>query len=137
MKVVWPELTLPAPVLQLIKQQQELEANMQTPAHGIMLDSDHGNAKSYTIACDCHDPNHSVHMWIEINGDQDVKDIEMTFYVNTTTPFWKPGFSRVKAAWDILVKGYREDQHSLILNQQAALNVANTITTVIKELKEK
>jgi hypothetical protein len=137
MKVVWPESTLPAPVLQLIKQQQELEVNMQTPAQGIMLDRDHGNAKSYTIACDCHDTDHQVHMWIELNGDKDVKDVELTFYVNTTTPFWKPGFSRVKAAWDILVNGYREDQHSLILNQQAALNVANTITTVIKELKEK
>jgi hypothetical protein len=59
----------------------------------------------------------------------------MTFYVNTTTPFWKECFSRVKTAWDILIHGYREDQHSLILNKQAALNVASTITTVIEELE--
>ena len=109
---------------------------IQTPTQGIMLDRDYGGSKSYTIACDCHDGDHQVHMWIELNGDKDTQDIEMTFYVNTTTPFWKPGFSRVRAAWDILVKGYREDQHSLILNKQAALNVASTITTVIEELEE-
>ena len=106
----------------------------QTPAKGIMFNADYGGSKSYTIACDCQDGDHQVHMWIEINSNKDSKDIEMTFYVNTTTPFWKQGFSRVKAAWDILINGYREDQHTLILNKQAALNVASTITTVIEEL---
>jgi hypothetical protein len=109
----------------------------QTPAQGIMLDRDYGDSKSYTIACDCHDGNHQVHMWIELNGDKDTKDVELTFYVNTTTPFWKPGFSRVRAAWNILIHGYREDQHSLILSKQAALNVAGTINTVVKELEGK
>ena len=108
----------------------------QTPAQGIMLDRDYGDSRAYTIACDCHDGDHQVHMWIELNGDEDTKDVEMTFYVNTTTPSWKPGFSRIKAAWDILFKGYREDQHSLILNKQAALNVAATINTVVKELEK-
>ena len=109
----------------------------QTPAQGIMLDANYGNSKSYTIACDCHDGDHQVHMWIELCGDEDCKDVVMTFYINTTTPFWKEGFSRIKAAWDILVRGYREDQHSLILKKQAALNVAATINTVVKELDAK
>jgi hypothetical protein len=108
----------------------------QTPAQGIMLDGDYGNSQAYTIACDCRDGDHQVHMWIELNGDNDTQDVEMTFYVNTTTPFWKPDFSRIKAAWDILTKGYREDQHSLILNKQAALNVASTINQVVKELEK-
>jgi hypothetical protein len=110
---------------------------METPAQGIMLDREYGGSKTYTIGCDCHNPEHAVNMWIELEGDGDCRDVTMTFFVNTTTPFWKEGFSRVKAAWDILVHGYREDQHSLILNKRAALNVANTITTVIKELEEK
>jgi hypothetical protein len=74
---------------------------------------------------------------IELEGDKDCRDVNMTFYVNTTTPFWKPGFNRFRAAWDILVHGYREDQHTLILNKQSALNVATAITTVIEELEEK
>jgi len=109
----------------------------QTPAQGIMSDGDYGNSQAYTIACDCHSGDHQVHMWIELIGDSDLKDVEMTFYVNTTTPFWRGGFSRIKSAWDILVKGYREDQHTLILNKQAALNVAGTINRVVKELEEK
>jgi hypothetical protein len=113
------------------------QMNTQQPAQGIMLDRDYGGSKSYTIACDCHDGDHQVHMWIELNGDNDTKDVEMIFYVNTTTPFWTEGFSRIKAAWDILIKGYREDQHTLILNKQAALNVASTINQVVKELQGK
>lgn len=109
----------------------------QTPAKGIMFDADYGNSKTYTISCDCHDSDHQVHMWIELTGDEDAKDVEMTFYVNTTTPFWKLGFNRFRAALDILVHGYREDQHTLILNKQAALNVAGTINQVVKELEEK
>ena len=109
----------------------------QKPARGIMFNADYGSSKSYTIACDCQDGDHQVHMWIEINSDKDTKDVEMTFYVNTTTPFWLPRFSRIRAAWDILTKGYREDQHSLILNKQAALNVASTINQVVKELEGK
>lgn len=109
--------------------------NTQIPAHGIMLDSNYGDSKAYTIACDCHDGDHQVHMWIELVGDKDCQDVNMIFYVNTTTPFWKQGFSRVRAAWDILVHGYREDQHTLLLSKQAALNVADTITQVVKELE--
>ena len=109
----------------------------QTPAHGIMANADFGDSKSYTITCECTDSKHDVHMWIELNSDEDNRDVEMIFYVNTTTPFWKEGFNRFKAAWDILVNGYREDQHTLILNKQAALNVASTINKVVKELEGK
>lgn len=112
--------------------------NAQRPAKGIMLNADHTYSKSYTIACDCHDDDHQVNMWIEIDGEPEFRDVNMTFYVNTTTPFWdNNGFSRIRAAWNILVHGYRKEQHTLILNRQAALNVANTIKTVIKELEEK
>lgn len=109
----------------------------QVPAQGISLDRDFGDAKIFNIECDCTDDRHSVKMWIELNGDSDTKDVEMIFYVNTTTPFWTEGFSRIKAAWNILFKGYREDHHTLILNKQAALNVASTINTVVKELEGK
>jgi len=111
--------------------------NAQIPARGIMLNTDYGDSKLYTIECDCQDKEHQVNMWIDLDVDlDDGEHVKMTFYVNTTTPFWKDGFSRFKAAWDILVHGYREDQHTLLLNKQAALNVANTIIQVIKELEK-
>lgn len=109
----------------------------QQPAQGISLDSDFGSAKCYTITCDCHDPDHGVHMWIEVEPDKDVDEVAVTFYVNTVTPFWKNGYNRFKAAWNILVNGYQEDQHSLVLNKQAALNVASAITSSIEQLEKK
>jgi len=111
--------------------------NAQIPTRGIMLTADYGDSKSYTIDCDCQAKEHQVNMWIDLDVDLDVDDqVKMTFHVTTTTPFWKDGFSRFKAAWDILVHGYREDQHTLLLNKQAALNVANTIIDVVKELEK-
>jgi len=109
----------------------------QTPARSIMANGDFGDSRAYTITCECHDNNHDVHMWIELNGDEDAKDIEMIFYVNTTTPFWREGFNRFKTAWNILINGYHESQHTLLLNKQGAMNVAHTITTVVKELEGK
>ena len=106
----------------------------RSPVQGIMIDNEYEDAVSYTIACSCTEPDHQVHMWIEVDGDAECNDVNLTFYVNTTTPFWKKGFSRLKAAWDILVKGYREDQHTLILNRASALNVAHTITKTISKL---
>lgn len=108
----------------------------EKPAQGIMLNADYVDAKTYTIACDCTDPDHSIHMWIEAEGDNETKDITLTFYVNTTTPFWKKGFSRIKSAWDILIHGYREDQHSLILKKQSALNLAETIKSIVNDLEK-
>jgi len=109
----------------------------QTPARSIMSNGDFGDSKAYTITCECQSNNHDVHMWIELNGDEDGKDIEMIFYVNTTTPFWREGFNRFKTAWNILINGYHESQHTLLLNKQGAMNVASTITKVVKELEGK
>jgi len=111
-----------------------MDNTLQSPAVGIMINKNYSNATAYTIACDCHSDDHQVHMWIEIDSESHCKDVSLTFYVNTTTPFWKEGFSRVKAAWDILVKGYREDHHTLLLNHDAALNVANAIKENVDKL---
>ena len=103
---------------------------MQKPAKGIMFNSDN----YYTIACDCGHKDHQVEMWIEIAGEKEIQSVEITFFINTTTPFWKKGFSRVKAAWDILFNGYREDHHTLILRKEAAENVASAISEAVKNI---
>ena len=106
----------------------------QSPAQGIMINNEYKDSTSYTIACSCYETDHQVHMWIDVDGDALCKDVNLTFYVNTTTPFWKKGFSRIKAAWDILVNGYREDHHTLILNRASALNMAYAISETISKL---
>lgn len=106
----------------------------QSPAVGIMQSGEWKDAKSFIVGCDCHAPEHQVHTWIEVDRDSECRDITVTFFVNTTTPFWRDGFNRVKAAWNVLWRGYDEQEHCLILREQAALNFAGAITESVKEL---
>ena len=107
----------------------------QTPAQGIMLTGKYDDSQSYRINCECTDLSHTVDMWIEVQGDKDVNCVTLEFYVITQTPYWKKGFNRVKAAWDVLTKGYHESENHLILNKQAAVNLSTTISTAVKELE--
>ena len=86
------------------------------------------------INCDCTDPDHAVDMWIEVNRDADIETVDVTFYVKTTNEFWQEGYSRIRAAWDILTKGVHTQSNTLLLDRQSALNVAEAIKSTIKEL---
>ncbi len=110
----------------------------QTPAKGIMLTSKWHDAVAYRIECDCTDPDHGVDMWIEAEADEDLHDtVTVTFYVKTTNEYWREGYSRIKAAWDILTKGVHTQSNTLLLSKQAALNFAEVIKTTVKELDAK
>ena len=107
----------------------------QKPAEGIMLTKDWGDAKTFHIECDCSATDHSVQMWIEVQRDPDVPDIELSFYVTTwTREFWKDWPARLRAVWDILVKGVHKQEHHMLLNKQAALNLAEAIKSTVNEL---
>jgi hypothetical protein len=109
----------------------------QKPAEGIMALSSYGNAKSFRIACDCTDYDHQADAWIEVEGDQEVKNVQISFFVNTWTPFWDKNFRRFKAAWDVLVHGVHRQEHHIILRRSAADNLVAAINNSIKELEKK
>jgi len=110
----------------------------QKPAQGIMLQSDFGNSKNFKVECDCSSDDHSVYMWIEVQRDADVPDVEVSFYVTTwTREFWRNWPARLRAVYDILVKGVHKQEHHMILNKQAALNFADAIKRTVKEMEEK
>ena len=110
----------------------------QTPAEGIMLSKEWQDAKAYRIECDCTDPDHGVDMWIEAEADEDLHDtVSVTFYVKTTNHHWRDGYSRIRAAWDILTKGVHIQSNNLLLSKQAALNFAEVIKTTVKKLDAK
>jgi hypothetical protein len=106
----------------------------QKPAQGISLIGDWGNARNYHIECDCSSSDHSVKMWIEVDKDKDIPDVQVSFYVDTWTPFWEDSFSRIRTAWNVLFKGVNRQEHHIILNQQAALNLAKVIEATVNEL---
>jgi hypothetical protein len=110
----------------------------QKPAQGIMLQHDYGNSKNFKVECDCSSDDHSVYMWIEVQRDPDIPDVEVSFYVTTwTREFWKNWPARLRAVYDILVKGVHKQEHHMILNKQAALNFADAIKRTVKEMEEK
>jgi hypothetical protein len=109
----------------------------QQPAQGIMLQGDYGDSKSFKIECDCNSDDHSVYMWIEVQRDQDVPDVEVSFYVTTwTREFWSDWSSRLRAVYEILVKGVHKQEHHMLLNKQSAVNFAHAILDNVKEMEK-
>ena len=110
--------------------------NSETPAYGIMKTASYKNAETYQIACDCHSPDHNVDMWIEINKEDDLDLINVSFYTKATASFWTPKFNRFKLIWEILTTGYYQAEHHLILSEQAARNMADTIISQVNSFNK-
>jgi hypothetical protein len=108
----------------------------QKPAEGISTTGVWDDARSFRIGCECTDETHSVDAWLEVNRDADIPSVELAFYVNTWTPYFANWGERLRAVVDILFKGVHK-QHTLLLKKQAALNVADAITSTVKLLEEK
>lgn len=109
----------------------------QRPAQGISLEKDFGDAKVFNVECDCSSDDHAAKMWIEVQQDKDIPDVEVSFYVTTWTPVWSGWGSRLRAVYDILINGVHKQEHHMLLNKQAALNFAEAIKNTVKELEKK
>lgn len=109
----------------------------EIPAQGISVDQVFKDAKVFNIECDCGSKDHAVKMWIEVNGDPDVQNVEVMFYVDAYNPVFAGWKDRLKATFDILFCGVNKQQHSLLLNRQSAINLASAITKTVKELDKK
>jgi hypothetical protein len=110
----------------------------QKPAQGIMLQGEYGNSKNFKVECDCSSDDHAVYMWIEVQRDEDIPDVEVSFYVTTwTKEFWKNWPARLKAVWDIIVHGVHKQEHHMLLNKQSALNFAAAIQNTVKDMEKK
>ncbi len=108
---------------------------IETPASGILKCHDTKNSTCYHIECDCHDSEHAVKMWIEVDSELG-SNVAVNFYVNAWIPFWENGFNRIKIAWLVLTKGFYHQEHTLLLTKQSALNLAAVINEKVKELDQ-
>jgi hypothetical protein len=108
----------------------------QTPAQGIMLNRNWGRARAYTIACECGATDHFAQMWIEVGdeSDQELENVTVTFYVETSSPWYRLG--RWRQIWDMLVHGYVKQESTLILSEQAALNLSTVIKNSVAEMQK-
>lgn len=108
--------------------------NAEKPAKGIMKTGEYDMTEGYYIACDCHSTEHAVEMWIEVNKDDDLKAVSVEFFANMSMPIWQEGFSRIRAAWDVLIHGNYTQSHCMLLNKQTALTLAETIRETVERL---
>jgi len=107
-----------------------INMKLQTPAEGILKKNDWGDAKTYHVVCDCGSEDHTHDLWIEA---EDV-GITVTIYATVKSPWWS--MNRFKQIWTLLAKGYLEHQTVLTMNEQTALNYAETLKSAIKDVKD-
>ena len=102
----------------------------QIPAEGILIHKNYGDAKVYTVTCECcsTDCTHSV--WVEAEDT----GVSVTTYTQQKTKWWE--LNRFKIIWTLLTKGYVEYEASIIMSKQQALNYANVLQSAIVDVEQ-
>ena len=101
----------------------------QKPAEGILLHRDYGDARMYTLTCECCDTNHAHQVWVEAEET----GITVTTYTKQKSKFWS--MNRWQKVWTLLSKGYIEYEASIIMTEQQALNYAKTLESAIIDVE--
>lgn len=106
------------------------------PIRNIMKTGEWPDTEAYRVACECHDNLHDLDVWIEVESDQEVREITVTFYKEMYTPIWDRGFNRFREAFRMLFFGQSRMAGSIILKQQVAANLVAVIQDSIKRLEK-
>lgn len=101
----------------------------QQPAEGILLHKDYGDAKYYTVPCECYSTNcaHTVCVEAEDTG------ITVTTYTQQKTKWWE--LNRFQIIWRLLTKGYVEYEASIIMSRQQASNYAAVLQSASQDVE--
>lgn len=107
-----------------------MDIKYQPPASGILQIGDYGASKMYKAVCECgsDDCTHTVDVEADDNG------ITVTIYTKQRTNFWSK--NRWNHMWKLLIKGHVTLESSIILEEQAALNYAETIKGAVSDVAE-
>ena len=130
----------------------------QTPAEGILVNRDWGDAKHYHVSCECQNDDHSHNIWIESEDsgvtvhtyttqktDYWSNKIEPRYNINSTiyqnihwffVGTFNDWYRRVTLAWQVLTKGYVKYEACITMSEQQALNYAETLKSAVKDVKE-
>lgn len=106
----------------------------QVPAQGILKINEWGNSRIYKIECDCA-ASDCAHL-IDIEATKTSVDVTIYVTVETNSWSWNGLMTRLRLTWDIWVKGYSKYQSSIILQEQVALNYAETLKSAINDLRK-
>jgi hypothetical protein len=132
--------------------------NSQTAAEGIMKTGEYGDAKFYKVVCQCGDPDHDIDFSVEAEDT----GVNINTYITAKTDHWSeyvkkrydidnPYFqeldwtlkdilngivTRLKLTWTVWTKGYIKCETTVAMNEQQALNYAETIKSAVRDVKD-
>lgn len=106
-----------------------MDLNYQRPAEGILTTGDYGNSRLYKIICKCGSDDHDHDVWIEACDTS----VTVSIYATLKSQFWS--MNRWKQMWQLLTKGYLRYETNLMLNEQTAINYAETIKAAVEDIK--
>ena len=102
----------------------------EKPAEGILKKTEFGSFKSYYVHCECGSAECAHHVWIEASD----MDVTVSFGLTLRSKWYS--MNRWKQIWTILTKGYLDIESTLVLNEQSALNYAETLKLAMKDVKQ-
>ena len=101
----------------------------QTPAEGILLHKDFGDAKFYTVPCDCCNSDCAHNVCVE----SDETGVTVTTYTTQKTNWWSK--NRWQVIWELLTRGYVKYEASIIMTAQAAHNYAAVLKSASQDVE--
>ena len=101
----------------------------QVPAEGILLHKDFGDAKFYTVQCDCCNSEWAHDVCIEA----DETGVTVTTYTTQKTNWWSK--NRWQVIWGLLTTGYVKYEASIIMTAQQAYNYAAVLQSAGKDVE--
>jgi hypothetical protein len=102
----------------------------QSPAEGILVHRDYGDAKHYTVSCECSSTDCVHNVWVEA----DDTGVTVTTYTQQKTKWWS--LNRFRIIWTLLTKGYVEYEASIIMTRQQAINYATVLNSAVKDVED-
>lgn len=100
----------------------------QRPAEGILIHRDYGDAKMYTVTCECCSTDCSQSVWVEA----DDTGVTVTTYTKQKTKWWE--LNRWQKMWTLLTKGYIEYEASIIMSEQQTRNYAAVLESATTDV---
>jgi len=130
----------------------------EIPAQGIMKTNDFGDSKFYKVVCNCGQPDHDINFEVEASEI----GISVNTYITVKSDYWSEAvekrydidnpylqeidwavkdiinglITRIKLTWTVWTKGYINTESTIAMNEQQALNYAETLKSAIKDVKE-
>jgi hypothetical protein len=102
----------------------------ETPATGILIRRDWGDAKIYQVTCECGQDDHDHEVFVEAEDSS----VTVTTYTIGKTNFWS--LTRWHHIWTLLTKGYIKYESSLIMNRQQAMNYATILHHAVEDVEQ-